>query len=292
MAQDEKNFEDSPRVDRETRLRQIVAELEANPGMKLVSLADSFNVSTETIRRDLNKLTRQGLINRTYGGAMIVPPGIDRPFAERLAVHRDEKAAIARRAISLLEPGEVVAIGSGSTTLQFARRLAADSTRATVITYDFQVATTVGASERSRVIMLPGDYYSPESIVYGPETDAFMSRFHVNKVFFGASGLTVDGPNEPDSKVTWIVRRMIEQAQSVILLVDHHKFGEIRLERICPLTDIDIIVTDQAPDAKLYEAMMNAGVELLIAGRNAVEPAPASETDEVVRSYATSSGKA
>jgi len=90
--------ESGGRFDRETRLKRIVAELEANPGMKLVSLADAFNVSTETIRRDLNKLTRQGLINRTYGGAMIVPSGIDRPFMERNAVHREERIAIARRA--------------------------------------------------------------------------------------------------------------------------------------------------------------------------------------------------
>ncbi|CAN5140924.1 hypothetical protein BH10PSE7_BH10PSE7_39200 [soil metagenome] len=88
-------------------------------------------------------------------------------------------------------------------------------------------------------------------------------------LFFGASGLTVDGPNDFDSRVTWIVRRMIEQAQSVVLLVDHYKFGEMRLERICPLTDIDIIVTDRQPDAKLYEAMQTAGVELIVATQDA-----------------------
>lgn len=272
MTQEEKGDESGPRMERAARLKQIVSELEANPGMRLVSLADAFDVSTETIRRDLNKLTRQGLISRTYGGAMIVPSGIDRPFIERVAIHHEERAAIARRAISLIEPGEVVALGSGVTMLQFARKLAADAIKITVITNDFRVATTVGASDRSRVVMLPGDYDNQESFVYGPETDAFISRFHVNKVFFGASGLTVDGPNEPDSRVTWIVRRMIEQAQSVILLADHHKFGEIRFERICPLTDIDIIVTDQTPDTKLYEAMMTAGVELLVAGGQTSEP--------------------
>lgn len=270
--------ESGRRLEREVRLKQIVAELEANPGMKLVSLADAFNVSTETIRRDLNKLTRQGLINRTYGGATIVPSGIDRPFPERIAVHREERVAIARRAVKLVEPGEVLALAPGVTTLQFARRLAVEARKVTVITNDLRITTTVGASEHSRVIMLPGDYEKQESIVYGPEADAFMSRFHVNKVFFGASGLTVDGPNEYDSRVTWIVRKMIEQAQSVVLMVDHYKFGEMRLERICPLTDIDIIVTDQQPDAKLYEAMMEAGVELIVAGaRNA--DAEATEKD-------------
>jgi len=257
--------ESGGRFNRETRLKHIVAELEANPGMKLVSLADAFNVSTETIRRDLNKLTRQGLINRTYGGAMIVPSGIDRPFMERNAVHREERIAIARRAAKLVEPGETLALGPGVTTLQFARRLAAGSSNVTVITNDLRITTTVGASKHSRVIMLPGDYESQESFVYGPEADAFMARFQVNKVFFGTSGLTVDGPNEYDSRVTWTVRRMIEQAQTVVLLVDHYKFGEVRLERICPLTDIDIIVTDQLPDAKLYEAMMGAGVEIIVA---------------------------
>lgn len=176
--------ESSRRVDREIRLKQIVAELEVNPGMKLVSLADAFNVSTETIRRDLNKLTRQGLISRTYGGAMIVPSGIDRPFPERIAVHHEERAAIARHAIAMVEPGEVIALGPGVTTLQLARRIAAEEHKVTVITNDLRITTTVGASEQSRVIMLPGDYENRESIVHGPEADAFMSRFHVNKVFF------------------------------------------------------------------------------------------------------------
>lgn len=64
---------------------------------------------------------------------------------------------------------------------------------------------------------------------------------------------------------------MIEQAQSVILLIDHFKFGEMRLERVCPLTDIDIVVTDQQPDARLYEAMMAAGVDLQVAGAQSGE---------------------
>lgn len=198
MTDDATEHEGGRRLDREVRLRQIVAELEVNPGMKLVSLADAFNVSTETIRRDLNKLTRQGLISRTYGGAMIVPSGIDRPFPERIAIHHEERSAIARHAISLVEPGEVLALGPGVTTLQLARRMAAEEHKVTVITNDFRITTTVGASEQIRVIMLPGDYDNRESIVHGPEADAFMSRFHVNKVFFGASGLTAEGPNEYD----------------------------------------------------------------------------------------------
>lgn len=266
MIEDAEEDEGGRSLDRASRLKRIVAELEVNPGMKLVSLADAFDVSTETIRRDLNKLTRQGLISRTYGGAVVVPPGIDRPFPERIAVHHEERAAIARHAIRLVESGEVLALGPGVTTLQLARRIAAEEHKVTVIINDLRITTTVGASEKSRVILLPGDYENRESIVYGPESDAFMSRFHVNKVFFGASGLTVEGPNEYDSRVTWIVRRMIEQAQSVILMVDHYKFGEMRLEHICPLTDIDIVVTDQQPDARLYEAMMAAGVEIQVAG--------------------------
>jgi len=266
VIEDAEEDEGGRSLDRASRLKRIVAELEVNPGMKLVSLADAFDVSTETIRRDLNKLTRQGLISRTYGGAVVVPPGIDRPFPERIAVHHEERAAIARHAIRLVESGEVLALGPGVTTLQLARRIAAEEHKVTVIINDLRITTTVGASEKSRVILLPGDYENRESIVYGPESDAFMSRFHVNKVFFGASGLTVEGPNEYDSRVTWIVRRMIEQAQSVILMVDHYKFGEMRLEHICPLTDIDIVVTDQQPDARLYEAMMAAGVEIQVAG--------------------------
>lgn len=252
------------RKERAERLRQILTELQINPGLKLVSLAETLNVSTETIRRDLNKLSRQGLINRTYGGATVVH-GSDLPFSERLSAHKKERRAIVKRALTMVKSGEVLAFGPGVTMLEFAKQAATELTNTIVMTNDFRVATTMGASDRNRVIMLPGDFERQESIVHGPETLAFMSRFRVGKVFFSSSGLTENGPNEADSHIAWVVRKMIEQAQAVILLIDHHKFGEIRLEQLCELSDIDTIVTDMQPGEELSEAIRVAGVELIVA---------------------------
>ena len=197
--------------------------------------------------------------------------GSDLPFSERLSAHKQERQAIGKRALAMVKSGEVLAFAPGVTILEFAKQAAVELTNTIVMTNDFRIAKTMAASDRNRVIMLPGDFERHESIVHGPETLDFMSRFRVGKLFFSASGLTENGPNEADSHIAWIVRRMIEQSQAVILLIDHHKFGEIRLEQLCKLDDIDTIVTDKQPSEKLSEAIREAGVELIVADDTTTE---------------------
>ena len=176
------------------RQERIIALLRANPTVRVAELAREFRVSTETVRRDLDELSRLGAVNRTYGGAARSSMGHEAAVNERLQEHVAERERIALYASDLVETGELVMIDGGSTTIHFARQLAARGRQLTVLTNSLGVAATLGQDPSSKVVLCPGDYHTYEGIVTGSETIAFLERFFVDKAFIGASGLTAAGP--------------------------------------------------------------------------------------------------
>lgn len=250
------------------RLRQerILTELKAAPALRVSSLAREFGVSTETIRRDLDALSRDGLISRTYGGAARGPVAQEPALNERDRLLVDERAAIARAAAALVAPNEVLMVDAGSTTAHFARRLAAEFSDLTVITNSISVAAALAMTPSIRVVLCPGDYDGQENGVYGPDTLAFLEQFSATRCFVGCSSLSGDGPGDASSSAAWVKRRMIERSGVATLLVDHSKYGQAALETICALERVDDIVTDARPDRSLSEALNKAGVNLVVAG--------------------------
>ena len=129
------------------RRERIIAELRANPAVRVAALARAFGVSTETVRRDLDALSDGGLVSRTYGGAALPAIGVEPSVAERQRELTQERERIARRAFELLAPREVVMIDCGSTTWHFARRLAIEPLPLTVVTNSLGIATTAEGVE-------------------------------------------------------------------------------------------------------------------------------------------------
>ncbi len=247
------------------RRERIIAELRANPAVRVAALARAFGVSTETVRRDLDALSDGGLVSRTYGGAARPAIGVEPSVAERQRELTRERERIARRAFELLVPREVVMIDCGATTWHFARRLAIESLPLTVITNSLGIATTLAANPVLRVVVCPGDYASGEGGTFGPETLAFLRRFRADKAVIGAGGLTAEGATEVDSDAAWVKRVMLERARRRILLVDHSKFAQARYEIICALAELDHLVSDSAPPRALAEAIAQADVALHLA---------------------------
>lgn len=255
----------SERLKKSERFERIVAELRASPAVRISALAEAFGVSTETVRRDLDELSRRGLVNRTYGGAAVHALAREPAVNERYRLLVEQRSRLGARAAELVEPGEVLMIDAGSTTTHFAQRLAARARDLTVLTNCIGVALALGRAPGIRVILCPGDYNMREGGSFGHETGAFLDRFYADKAFIGASGLTLDGPVEVDSAGCWVKRRMIARAERVLLLVDATKFGARSLERVCPFADIDDVVSDAPPDAPLAEAMSAAGARFHLA---------------------------
>jgi len=245
------------------RRRQILLELKLQPHVRISELAERFQVSSETVRRDFDALADDGLISRAHGGASSSARGHYPSLSERVGAHMDEHERIGRRAALLVQEGETVMIDSGSTTIQLARALAYLGTPCTVITNSIPVAMTLGHGA-AEVLLCPGQYLSAESAVIGTETIEFLERFNVDRCLIGASGLSDEGPSETVSGFAAVKRAMLRRSARRHLLIDSGKFGRKGLAHVATLDMFDSIVLDQRPKGALLSAMDGAGVKLLV----------------------------
>lgn len=250
--------------DKAGRHRSILAALATDPTVRISSLAATFGVSAETVRRDIEELSRQGAVRRTYGGASVVPAGLQPELSSRERMAVAERARIGAAAAALVEPGHVVMLDAGSTTTHFARALAARGIEATVLTNNLNAAVELAAGP-IRVLLCPGEVSAAERGVFGSETEAFLRRFNADLAVIGASGLTEEGPCEVISRAAWVKRAMLARAPRRMLLADSGKFGRGLLDCVCPLSGLTDLVTEAAPPAPLAAALGRAGTALTVA---------------------------
>ncbi|MGH6922245.1 MAG: DeoR/GlpR family DNA-binding transcription regulator [Propylenella sp.] len=253
------------RLKKKERQKRILAELRASATIRIPDLASQFGVSTETIRRDLDELGEGGHLNRTYGGAVMRPVGFEPAFSDRFGAMREERERIAGLASDFVQPGEALMIDGGTTVLHFAQHLAtaANAKELTVITNSFPVAMALGVNPAVRVISCPGAYDPREGIVAGTDTVAFLERFHANRMITSASGLTIEGPTEINAAAAAVKRAMLRRSADRILLLDHAKFDRPSLEVVCPLGDLDRLVTDMPVPAHFEVPLRDAEVEVV-----------------------------
>lgn len=254
------------RLKKSDRRRQILLELKLRPHVRISELARRFNVSTETVRRDFDALSEDGLVARAHGGASAPAQGHYPNLDERTGARIDERERIGLLAADLVQDGETVMIDSGSTTIQLARGLAFRGTQCTVITNSIPVAMTIGHGA-PEVLLCPGEYLAAESAVIGTETLEFLARFNVDRCMIGASGLSTEGPSETVRGFAAVKRVMLQRAAKRHLLIDSQKFGRKGLAHVGELADIHSIVADERPKGELFSALDGLGVEILVAGQ-------------------------
>lgn len=252
------------RVRKSDRRREILLELKLRPHVRISELAKRFEVSTETLRRDMDALAKDGFINRAHGGASAPSQGHYPGLGERETARTQQREKIARAAAHLIESGETVMIDSGSTTIQMARSLAYLGTPCTVITNSIPVAMTLGHGA-ANVLLCPGQYLPAESAVVGTETIEFLRRFHVDHAFIGASGLTEEGPCEAVEGFAAVKRVMLRRAAKRHLLIDSRKYGKKGLARVSALDDLTTIIADEKPGSSLLMALDKAEITLKVA---------------------------
>lgn len=252
------------RLKKSDRRRQILLELKLRPHVRISDLAQRFNVSTETVRRDFDALADDGLISRAHGGASAPAQGHYPSLDERANARIEERERIGRRAAELVLDGETVMIDSGSTTIQMARALAWRGTQCTVITNSIPVAMTIGHGA-PEVLLCPGEYLAAESAVIGTETLEFLSRFNVDHCMIGASGLSAEGPSETVRGFASVKRMMLARAAKRHLLIDSQKFGRKGLAHVGDLADLDSVVVDARPKGELLSALQGVETDILVA---------------------------
>lgn len=245
------------------RQAKILNELSGTASLRVAELARRLSVSTETIRRDLDELTDKGLLNRTYGGAtrsLSTEPSV----SERHTLFIEEREHIAKATIPLIRDARILLIGSGSTTVHVARRVASDLRDITVLTHSFGVATVLSMNPTIKVLMLPGDYHADEGATVGVHTVSFLNDYYADVAILGASGLSEDGPSDALIEAGAIYSAMSLRAAQTIVTADHSKHNRIFSARYARWRQISHLVTDRAPDGELARALKKYDVEITL----------------------------
>lgn len=247
----------------EQRRRRLIEEITRNPGIMIRELADMLNVSRETIRRDFDALSESGVLQRRYGGGAIGASANTLSFEDRQTRHVQERRQIARKAVSLLEEGQVVMLSPGTTSLLFAEELGRTATALTVITTGVRETLALVENPNLRVVMAPGDVDPSEAFVWGHETTGFLASFNADLAIFFADGLDTDGVSEADSRTVYAVRAMLDSAKRNMLLLDHHRFGQQGMHKICGLDKLDHVISDTDPPPAIVQALAEHDVQFI-----------------------------
>lgn len=253
------------RLSKRERQDRIVTRLNATVAVRISDLAEEFDVTTETIRRDLDALAERGLLARTYGGAAMRALTEEPGIATRAQTHVAERERIALNAAQLVKSGDVIIIDAGSTTAHVAKALVQRPIEFKAITNSIGVARILGHSDTASVLLCPGDLRLTEEGVFGTETLDFFDRYHANLAFIGAGGFTVNEVSDADAAAVAVKRKIITRSERVYLVADHSKAGITQFATICPWDAFDGLITDQKPNDVLVRALADARVELRVA---------------------------
>jgi len=216
--------------------------------MSLAELVDALGVSESTIRRDLEAIEQQGLIRRTHGGAVYVADSSAHSlaFAKRQDESAGEKQAIARMVTELIPPGQTVIINGGTTCYEVAR--AVQGRGLNVITNSVPIAALLSADVVTEVTLVGGYVYPRTGVALGAMAERQLETLHATQLVLSCAGLTEEGAFNSNQMMVDAERKMMQIADEVILVIDHTKLGKRAVARLCTLDEIDVIVTDAAPD--------------------------------------------
>lgn len=253
-----------PKLYPQERHARILELLATSGRVEVTTLADELDVTTETIRRDLTKLVRQGLVRRVHGGAIHVERiGYEPTLSMRGERFAAEKERIARASVALIPDGGSILLDSGTTTMALCRLLPPDRDL-TVVTNSIPVASLLGAMPNVDFYLLGGRVRARTAAAVGDWSSTALGGLVVDVAFVGTNGLTVEhGLTTPNPDEAATKAAMITASRRVVLLTDHSKVGAVQFCKFGNLADIDTIVTDTGLDDETAERLSVVGPDVL-----------------------------
>jgi DeoR family transcriptional regulator, aga operon transcriptional repressor len=243
-----------PAVQRKQRLNQIVSAVVEHVQLDVGALAERFEVSEATIRRDLQLLERQQLVSRTHGGASTHIAFNDLPLGYKTSQESAEKRRIARAALPFLEGARVIGLTGGTTVFEFARLLPG-RTGLTAVTNALNVATSLVSSPGVRVFAAGGEVRASSQETVGPSAETFLTDYHIDVSFIGVDAVdSRAGFTNYDPVGARVNGVMCGRSRMTVVLADATKLGRTALAGVCSIRDVDVLVTDdRAPDSTVEE---------------------------------------
>ncbi|MGW6055602.1 DeoR/GlpR family DNA-binding transcription regulator [Streptomyces sp. NPDC055189] len=237
----------------EQRRALILDEVRRRGGVRVNELTRKLGVSDMTVRRDLDALARQGVLEKVHGGAVpVVEASTHEPgFEAKSGLELNAKEDIARTAASLVAPGTAIALSGGTTTYALAHHLL-DVPDLTVVTNSVRVADVFHSAQRSSgrrqgaaTVVLTGGVRTPSDSLVGPVADQAIGALHFDVLFLGVHGISAEaGLSTPNLAEAETNRRLVQSARRVIVVADHTKWGTVGLSSFATLEQVDTLVTD------------------------------------------------
>ncbi len=244
--------------------------IRAHEFLRVTELGERFGVSEVTVRADLDSLAALGEVRRVHGGAMLISnPRAERSFEDQRSAHVEEKAAIARAAAALVSNGDVVALDVGTTTTALATALGAreDLEAATVVTNGLNIALELErAAPRITVVVTGGTLRPLQHSLVNPLATMVLSTINPDIAFVGCNGVDpvrgVTNINLPEAEVK---RQMLSAARRRVIVADGSKLGQIAAVHLCPVTEVELVVTGVSALSAVVAELEALRVEVAVA---------------------------
>ena len=247
----------------------ILDKIRREKKIKAQEIVQEFNVTMETVRRDLEELEEMGLLRRVYGGAIegrIYEP--EPSYDTRTVTRLSEKQAMAKEAVKLIEDEETVFIDGGTTCLEVAKELAKSDKRIVAITNALTVAEVLLTNSNMKVIILGGVLNQGETTVTNILNHNQIDMFNFQKTIMGAASISPSqGVTDYNLDVTILKKEIIESSDKVIFVADHSKFNKRVRYTVASYNEIDVVITDAETSEDDIRILESDGIEVIVAGQ-------------------------
>lgn len=247
------------------RQAQVLQLLSHQPRVTIAHLCSLFGVSEATVRRDLEVLAEQGKVQRVHGGAISIrkaPP--EPPVLQRSAEYAAEKRRIGMAAAQLVQDGETVFLGSGSTVLEVAQALK-ERQGLTVITNSLLVCNALAASPGITLIALGGMLRHSEMSFIGHLVEQALNELRADKVIIGIHAMDLQqGLTNDYLPETMTDRAILRVGKQVMVVADHTKIGSVSTAFVAPITAMHILVTSQGAPASFVSALQSRNIQVIV----------------------------
>lgn len=246
------------------RRKQILEQVHKDKKVIVSELSKQFHVSEETIRRDLEKLADEGHVIKSYGGAVINEIGsIDLPFNVRWKSNSVGKQKIADLISHEIQDGEHIFLDASTTAVFIAKNIK-NKQHLTVITNSIENLLELSDITEWDIISTGGSLKAGSMSFLGIRAAESIQTYNADKVFLSCKGLDIEkGVTEGNDEASSIKQSMIQSAKKVYLTVDSSKFDRVAFSKTCPLSRLDVVVTDQKPEQRWMDAFEKNGVQCI-----------------------------
>ena len=246
------------------RRREILARLSVNGKVIVSELAKDFDVTEETIRRDLEKLDKEGLASKTYGGAVSKhSSALDLPYNVRESVNVEQKQSIADKLFDIIHDGDRIMVDSSSTALYIIKRIK-EKKNLTIITNSVKILLELAEKSDWTVLSTGGVLKKGALSLTGSSAEKMINAYHVDVAICSCKGLDMSlGMTDSNENDSQIKQAMLASAERRILALDSEKFDKKSFVKVCNADEVDIIVTDSEPFEKWVSFCNENNIELI-----------------------------